>query len=411
MKIKKIIFIGFLFFINYIVATNNVSNDLSKKKHIEEMDSLKIGVAVSLTGGTATSGISVKNGAILAVEEINKNGGVLGKPLELVIMDDESKELEAEKIANIFVKSSDIIAVIGFCNSGPALKVVPIYQENSMPMIVTVASASKITTIYQDQPYNFIFRTALNDDRQGTMMLNDAIKKGAKKIALLSDDSEFGKNARLSLINEMSLKKIKPILDLEFENNLKEIPTDIINKVILLNPDAILIEGTGLDKGILTKEIKSRKWKGFIIGNWSLSSKSFIDTAGFYGDGASMPQSFIQAPNTNKRKIFIEQYIQKFNPDFRLIEAPIAAAQSYDAIYLLAESIKQSKSVEGKDIVNSLENLNETYKGLIKDYKNPFNHQDHESLNVEDCVMGMVSKGRVTYAYREDSNKIKNTLS
>ncbi len=414
MKIKKLMLIMMMLFANDIWAENDFEKKSLKKDekerilNIEEMKTLKIGVAASLTGGTATSGISVKNASIIAVEEINKNGGVLGKLLELVIVDDKSNDTEAQKIAHEFVNSDNIIAVIGFCNSGPTLKVVPIYQESQTPIIVTVASSSKITKLYEDEPYNYIFRTALNDDYQGLMMLNDAFKKNGKKIALLSDDSEFGKNARESLINEMNSRKMKFSLDLEFQNNLKSIPKNIVDKVIESNPDIILIEGTGVDKGILVKEIKSKKWKGFFIGNWSMSSKSFIDTAGFYGDDSCMPQSFIQAANTHKRKVFIEQYIQKFNPDFRQIEAPIAAAQAYDAVYLIAQAIEQGKSIQGKDIVKNLEGLHTVYKGLIKDYLHPFNSKNHEALGLNDGVMGMVRNGRVTYAYREDSQKIKN---
>ncbi len=82
-------------------------------------------------------------------------------------------------------------------------------------------------------------------------------------------------------------------------------------------------------------------WKVPMIGSWTLSMSTFIDNAGANGDGAMMPQTFIQVPTTPKRKAFIEAYQAAYKVD--RIPSPVSAAQGYDSVYLLAAAINQAE--------------------------------------------------------------------
>ena len=97
-----------------------------------------------------------------------------------------------------------------------------------------------------------------------------------------------------------------------------------------------------------------------------------------YGDGAIMPQTFIQAPTTPKRKAFIEAYQKKYNVD--RMPSPVSAAQGYDSVYLLAAAIKQAGSTDGRKIREALENLNEKIEGVVTIYDKPFSATDHEAI-------------------------------
>ena len=127
---------------------------------------------------------------------------------------------------------------------------------------------------------------------------------------------------------------------------------------------------------------------------------SFIDTAGPNGDGAKMPQTFIEDPTTPKRKAFIDSYHKKFGGD--KMPSPVSAAQGYDSVYLLAAAIKQANSTDGPKVKEALENLNTKVEGVVMVYDKPFTKTDHEAISPNVPVVGEVKGGRVVYAYDAD---------
>jgi len=120
---------------------------------------------------------------------------------------------------------------------------------------------------------------------------------------------------------------------------------------------------------------------------------NFLDNAGKNGDGAMMPQTFIQDPNTPKRKAFIEAYQKAYKVE--RMPSAVSAAQGYDSIYLLAAAIKQAGSTDGVKVREALENLNEKVEGVITTYNKPFTHDDHEAIKAGMPVMGLAKAGQI----------------
>ena len=137
-----------------------------------------------------------------------------------------------------------------------------------------------------------------------------------------------------------------------------------------------------------------------MFGSWTLSMASFIDTAGANGDGAMMPQTFIQLPTTPKRTAFIEAYQKAYSVD--RFPSPVSAAQGYDAVHLLAAAIEQAGGTEGRKIREALENLNGKIEGVVTTYDHPFSATDHEAISSNIPVFGLVKGGRVVPAHPED---------
>ena len=132
----------------------------------------------------------------------------------------------------------------------------------------------------------------------------------------------------------------------------------------------------------------------------TLSMASFIDTAGKNGDGAMMPQTFIELPTTAKRKAFIEAYHKAYGGD--RMPSPVSAAQGYDSAYLLAAAITQAKSTDGPKIQAALENLQTRVEGVVTTYDHPFSAADHEAISDNIPTMGLVKGARVIAAHPED---------
>jgi branched-chain amino acid transport system substrate-binding protein len=147
-----------------------------------------------------------------------------------------------------------------------------------------------------------------------------------------------------------------------------------------------------------------------LIGGWTLSMSNFIDNAGKNGNGALMPQTFIEEPITPKAKAFIDAYHKAYGVN--RIPSAVSAAQGYDAVYIFAAAVKQAGSADTHKIKAALEDLKEPVRGVIAIWKHPYSKWDmkdvesHEAFRRDHCVMGMVQDGKVVFAHDEDKQRL-----
>ena len=365
-------------------------------------DTIKIGLSGPFTGGSSSMGVSMRDGAKLAVEEINKAGGVLGKKFEVVERDDEGKNEVGVQVAQELINKEQVVATLGFINTGVALAAQRFYQEAEIPVFNNVATGSVITQQFAapKEKANYIFRNAANDTIQSAMIVEEAIgRQGFKKPAILADSTNYGQLGREDLVKALTAKGVKTVAEEKF--NIKD--TDMTAQLLRAKEagaDVILTYGIGPELAQIANGMAKLGWKVPLIGSWTLSMASYIDNAGPNGDGAIMPETFIQVPNTPKRKAFIEAYQKAYNTD--RMPSPVSAAQGYDSVYLLSAAIKQANSTDGKKIREALENLKEKVEGVVTVYDRPFSPTDHEAISANIPVFGIVKGGRVVPAHAED---------
>src|SRR6058998_2931021 len=144
---------------------------------------IKVGEYGSLTGSTATFGISSKNGIELYVDNLNVQGGIGGKKIHVLVEDDQSKPEEAATAVNKLIAQDGVVAVLGEVASSRSLAAAPICQSAGVPMISPSSTNPKVT-----QVGDFVFRMCFLDDFQGHSVAQFATKTlGLKKIAILKD--------------------------------------------------------------------------------------------------------------------------------------------------------------------------------------------------------------------------------
>ena len=368
-------------------------------------DTIKIGVTGPFTGGSSSMGVSMRDGVRLATKEINEAGGIFGRKIQLIERDDEAQNARGVAIAQELVNNEKIVADVGFINTGVALAAQRIYQDAKIPVFNNVATGTVITKQFDKEPNNYIFRNAARDEIQAPMIVKEAIeKRGFKKVAILADSTNYGELGKADLIKALAAKGITPVAVEKF--NIKDVDmTSQLLKAKEAGAEVILTYAIGPELAQIANGMAKLGWKKPMIGSWTLSMANFIDTAGKNGEGARMPQTFIQEGNTQKRKTFIDSYLKNFKPQNGRIDSPVSAAQGYDSVYLLAAAIKQAGSTDGEKIRDALENLNTKVDGIVTVYDKPFSKTDHESVTDNIPVMGEVKNGRVVYAYQEDADK------
>ena len=366
---------------------------------------IKIGVDGPFTGGSSSMGVSMRDGVRMATEEINKAGGVLGRQIQLIERDDEAKNERGVQIAQELINKEHVVAVVGYINTGVALASQRFFQEAKIPVMNNVATGSLVTHQFDDQAGNYVFRNAAHDSIQAPMIVEEAIvRRGFKRVAILADSTNYGQLGRADLEKALELKGIKAVAVEKF--NIKDVDmTPQLLKAKEAGTEAVLTYAIGPELAQIANGMTKLGWKVPMVGSWTLSMANFIDNAGPGGEGARMPQTFIQEPTTPKRQSFIVSYLKTFNPKGSRIDSPVSAAQGYDSVYLLAAAMKQANSTDGPKIKAALEDLKAPVEGVVTTYIKPFSVKDHEAITVNIPVFGEVKGQRVVYAYEADLKK------
>jgi branched-chain amino acid transport system substrate-binding protein len=360
-------------------------------------DPIKIGVSGPFTGGSAPMGVSMRDGVRLAAAEINAKGGVLGRKIELVERDDEAKNERGVQVTQELINKEHVVATVGYINTGVALASQRFYQQAKIPVMNNVATGSIVTKQFANQPENYIFRNSANDTIQSAMIGDEVVRRGFKKPAILADSTNYGQLGREDLEKVLDKKSLKPVAVEKYNIGDVDMTAQLL-RAKQAGADVVLTYGIGPELAQIANGMQKLGWKVPIIGSWTLAMANFVDNAGANGNGARMPQTFIQNPDTPKRKAFIDAYIKAYNPPGGRMPSAVSAAQGYDSVYLLAAAIQQAGSTEGPKIAAALEDLKTPVEGVVATYHKPYSKTDHEAINFDNTKFGEVQNGRVVLA-------------
>jgi branched-chain amino acid transport system substrate-binding protein len=381
-------------------------------------DTVKIALVGPFSGGSAPMGTSARDGSKLAIAEINAAGGipVAGKKLkiEFIERDDEAKNERGALIAQELAAMPDLAGVIGSVNTGVVLAGDRFYQEKGLPRIITPAAGSASMTQWAkaDGPKElFTFRFAAHDGIQAAMVVEEAVQRGFKKVAIFADATNYGVSGRDDMLDQIKKQgsKLEVVVQEKWAIGDKDMTAQLL-KAKSLGAQAILIWGIGPELAAIANGKAKLGYAAPLIGGWPLSMSNYIDNAGANGNGALMPQTFIEEPVTPRAKAFIEAYHKTYN--VTRMPSPVSAAQGYDAVLLFAAAVKQAGSLDGRKIRDALEDLKEPVDGVIarwvKPYTkwNPADVTTHEAFRREHTIMGMVKDGRVVFASEADRARL-----
>ena len=365
-------------------------------------NTLKIGVIGPFTGGSADFGVPMLNGILQAVDEINAVGGYLGRKIEIVRKDDQANPDTGLKLSQELV-AEKVVATIGFCNTGVAAKSLEVYQASQLPLIIPCATGKPLTAKYP-APDSYIFRTSPSDAIQAPFVVEDIVKRGWDKVAIFADTTGYGEAGLKDVEAALAARQLKPVHVARFALGVKDLG-DELKAARAAGANVVFSYTVGPENAVIARGRQSLGWKVPQVGAWTLSFPFFIDGGKEAAEGALMAQTFIAEPSNERRASFLTGYARKYQ--VRKIPVPMAAAQGYDALYVLVHSlfgIRDGK-LTGPAIKAALESRIRTYYGVTATYEQPFSKQDKEATTQNMLVMGMVKNGAVTFAYPEDAKR------
>jgi branched-chain amino acid transport system substrate-binding protein len=315
-------------------------------------DTIKVGVYGDMTGATSSFGQSTKNGIELAVEEINKGGGINGKQIQLVIEDDQGRPEQAKTVVSKLINQDKVQAVLGEVASTNSLAAAPVAQEAKIPMISPSSTNPKVT-----ETGDYISRVCFIDPFQGSTMAKFAAKSlNAKTAAILGDvNSDYSKGLTQFFEEEFTKQGGKIVAKEAYTQTDPDFKGQL-TKIRELKPDVLYIPGYYGQVGIIAKQARELGMNIPLLGGDGWDSPELWKLGGDALKNAYISNHYSADNPAPEIQNFVKNYKAKFN-----VVPDSLAALAYDAAKVLADAIKRaggaSDSAKLKDAINATKNF------------------------------------------------------
>lgn len=304
-----------------------------------------IGEYDSLTGSDATFGLSSNKGVRMAFDEINAAGGINGKKISLVTLDDQGKNEEAAAAVTRLITQNRVVAIIGGVASGRSKAAAPIAQSNKIPFVSPASTNPDVTKIG-----DYVFRVCFIDPFQGLVMAKFASENlKLKKVAVLRDvKNDYSVGLADVFVTEFKKRGGEIVADLSYQAgdiDFKAQLTQIRSK----NPDGIYVPGYYTEAGLIAQQTRQLGIKAPLMGGdgWDSDKLSEIGKEAINGNYYSNHYT------TESADPVVTEFIKKFKEKYN--ETPDAlAALGYDAARVLANAITKAADLSGTSIRDEL---------------------------------------------------------
>jgi len=308
---------------------------------------VKIGHVAPLTGPIAHLGKDNENGARLALEEINKAGLMIdGKKVVLTLLpeDDAEDPKTATQVAQKLVDAK-VVGVVGHLNSGTSIPASRIYSDAG----ITQVSPSATNPDYTNQGFKTTYRLVATDAQQGPALANyvaNTLK--AKTVAIIDDSTQYGKGLADEFEKTVKAAGMK-VVTREASNNKATDFKAILTKIKGSKPDVIMYGGMDATGGPLTKQAAELGIKAKVVGGDGMCTEKLAELAGEAVVNVTCSEAGMALSNMAQGADFQKRYKERFNSDVQ-IYAPF----TYDAVYVLVDSMKRSNSADPAKILAAM---------------------------------------------------------
>ncbi len=347
---------------------------------------IKIGALVSITGPTSFLGQPEKNTLEMLVKQVNKNGGINGNKVKLIIYDTKGQPGATVILARKLIYSDRVLAIIGPTRSGSTLAIIPLVQRARIPLI-SMASSHKITKPVK----KWVFKTAPSDGLAAERLYSYMKEHKIKNIAILTAETGFGESGKEELEKLADKYGIK-ILDKEtFGATDTNMTPQLIKIKNTKGVQAIVCWGTNPGPASVAKEVKELGIKIPLFMSHGVASKRFIQLAGKASNGIILPAGKLliakQLPKIDPQKAVLLKYKKEYEKRY----GPVSTfgGHAYDAFTMLKQVLEKGARTKAQ-IRNGLEKVKD-FVGITGVFT--YSKKDHAGLNPSDFCLVEIKNG------------------
>lgn len=361
----------------------------SKQTNQGNADTINIGAVLDISGPSSSLGIPERDTLQMLTDQLNANGGINGRKIKLVILDNKSDETESVLAVKKLIDTEKVVAIIGSSASGTSLAMIDTVQKEGVPLI-SLATNSKIVEPVTDRKW--VFKMAQSDAIVAKNMIKYAQSKGAQKLALLTMNNAYGDGGKNALIKAAAENGMSIVYEDKFEATDKEMSAQLV-KIKNSDAQALLVWAIPPSASIVTRNYSELGLKIPMIHSHGIANQNFLDLAGAAANGIELPVGKIvvadQLPDTDPQKQVLMSYTKDFTAKFNTPPSTFGG-HAWDAFYMLVNAIKEGGTDRAK-IRDSLENT-KNFVGISAVFN--MTEKDHNGLDESCMVMVGVKDGK-----------------
>jgi branched-chain amino acid transport system substrate-binding protein len=309
-------------------------------------DTIKVGEFASLTGKEAAFGQSSHKGTLLAIDQINATGGVLGKKIELVYEDNQSQPGQSATVVRKLITRDNVVAILGEVASGRSLEAAPICQQYKIPQISPSSTNPKVTEMG-----DYIFRVCFIDPFQGGVMAKFATGTlKAKRVAMLSDAASAYSDGLAQAFRQKFLADGNElVIEQKYNGGDKDFKAQL-TAIKAANPEAIFVPGYYTEAGLIVLQARQLGITVPLFGGDGWEAPELLQIGGSALEGCYYSTHYSPQDKSEAVQTFVKQFQAKNNG-----ETPDAmAALGYDSAMVLADAIKRAGTTESAKLRDAI---------------------------------------------------------
>jgi branched-chain amino acid transport system substrate-binding protein len=367
-----------------------------KKEPAVPKEPIKIGAVFAVTGAAAKLGGPEKNAATMVADQINAAGGINGRPIEIIIVDDQGLEENTQNAVKQLITRDNVVAIIGPSVTGAAYAAAPFCEENGVPL---VSCAAAWTQLFVDRDltkpmYKFVFKTPQNDSDCARKILEDCKSKGFTKVGIITVASGFGQAGR------DVLKKLAPdygitlVADETYPPDASVL-TPNLTKIKAKKPQAVIHWSIVPAQGLIAGQMKQLKMTMQLYQSHGFGNKGYITPE---AEGVLFPAGRLLVVDDIDSTNVQYKVLMKFKTDYEAKygeEVSTFAGHAYDALTMVVGVIKAKGAADRGVIREGLEGLT-GFVGTAGVFN--MKPDDHCGLNTDAFVMITVKDGKFRLA-------------
>ncbi|MDD1784103.1 DctP family TRAP transporter solute-binding subunit [Enterovibrio sp. ZSDZ35] len=348
-------------------------------------DKLLVALDADMSGNSALSGLAIRRGIEIAIEEINQSGGLLGKEVALIARDNSMIPSRGLDNLEIFAGLPNLLAVFSGISSPVVLAELDYLHQNKTLMLVPWAAATPIVS--NEHSPNYVFRVSVRDEYAADFLLDGALDV-SENVGFLLVNNSWGRSNFRGLTDSMARRNLT-VSHVEWfdwgERNFRAKIDALVKKGVKV----IIFVGNPVEGGKFVKALAKLDAPPVVISHWGITGSNFAEKSRQALEKIDLRVlqtfSFINADTPAADKL-ITRYHDRYNTTHRKeIVAPSGTAHAYDLMHMLAIATKKAGKPNMPLIQQELRKI-EQYQGVMKDYQRPFSGKHQDALDRSDYM-------------------------
>jgi branched-chain amino acid transport system substrate-binding protein len=358
---------------------------------VAKAESIKVGAILAVTGGASFLGGPEARTLEMMVEEINANGGVLGKKIDLIIKDSGANPEKAISFTKQLIEEDKVFAILGPSTSGETMKIKNIVEEAKM-ILVSCAAAEVIV----NPVAKYVFKTPQKDSHAVQKIYGTMKDLGITKIAVMAGNTGFGKAGKGQLEKMASDFGIEVLIAEVYDKKATDLSAVVAKLMANKDIQAVVNWSIVPAQGILAKNMRQAGWDVPLFQSHGFGNVKYIAVGGAAAEGIIFPAGRLlianSLPETNPQKQLLVKYLIDYETKYPDDKVSTFGGHAYDALTILVAAIEKAGSTTDREKVrDAIENL-QGVAGTAGVFN--FSAEDHNGLDINSFVMLTVKDGK-----------------